>query len=225
MKTQIQQLTGAVILSVVAVFGFAGLSAQNFPQYADSILATVNKSESESKNRDDDGDGSVRISLCSAVPLGNLQNAFAVAPLAGIGFDYPIENGRGIVAELKVGPTVGRKPFVLDELEDSKTTFFINLSLYYSFIQCRLSSNLSLRPYFGAGLSILSTNQVEYYNEDDEAVRYSLIAFDLFGGAQLQYKRWGVFCEYHRTTLPMSSKISNDFGNAYLNIGIVFTTR
>jgi hypothetical protein len=74
--------------------------------------------------------------------------------------------------------------------------------------------------YAGCGILSLSTPIVERVNDDGSKIYYTIDAFDMFGGVQLKYRRIGCFLEYHHNTLNLSKRVSNDFGNSFLNLGL-----
>ncbi|MDR0824805.1 MAG: hypothetical protein LBN74_06890, partial [Prevotella sp.] len=57
-----------------------------------------------------------------------------------------------------------------------------------------------------------------YY--DDEDKWYSFETLDVFGGVNLRYKKVGLYMEYHYTPYSISGRVSEDFGNSAVNLGV-----
>jgi hypothetical protein len=96
-----------------------------------------------------------------------------------------------------------------------------DFSLRYRY-QHRLNKQLSCTPYFGAGVSFLQTDLLKGENREGEKTYHEITMPSFCGGVNFKYKKIGCFVEYHRTMFSLSSKVANNFGNSFLNIGVLY---
>lgn len=161
-------------------------------------------------------------SLGSIVPVGNLQNIFEAAPVIGLGVNIATRKEESFGLYLAVGPTIYNKSFYYGDFGETKATAFGVISFRYYFLKIHFGDYLSLSPFAGIGYSFVSTDLLDYIDDDNVKHYFGVGAFDYHAGVDLFYKRIGLFAEFHRNTLPASSKIANDFGNVYLNVGLKY---
>ena len=170
------------------------------------------------------------VSVGSGFSLGNLTNIYRFAPYLNFLIGLPIQQkGSAIYLGLTFSFPVNCQSFEFTDkgtAYKTKATSLIGLNLRYS-DRIILNKNLFLDPYLGIGYIGLSTNLVKDTYQDDEGnyqTDYqSADALDLFAGIRLSYKRLSYFIEYHQTTLSNSSKLPNNFGNTFLNMGFAYS--
>ncbi|MDR3308853.1 MAG: hypothetical protein LBS80_02750 [Tannerella sp.] len=162
------------------------------------------------------------ISLGSILPVGNLQNVFTAAPAIGMGIEIATRKEESFGLYLAAGPTTYNKSFSYGDFGDTHSTACGVLSLRYRFLKIHFGDNLSLSPFAGIGYAMLSTNLLDYIDDDDVKHYFHVYGFDYYAGLELFHKHLGLFAEYHRNTFPASSRVANNFGNVYLNIGLKY---
>ena len=166
----------------------------------------------------------IELHFGSVFPLGNLTQIFKYAPSANLFLCFPIKQKLSIDAGFMLSLPVKRHTFDYNykgQTYKTKTTPLIGASLRYSYWQ-PLDKDFSLVPYLGVGLFSMTTDMGKRIDKDNQKTSFAIESMDFYGGFQLNYRQLGYFIEYHRTTLPMSYKVSNDFGHSFLNTGFVY---
>ncbi|MDR2679225.1 MAG: hypothetical protein LBC47_00270 [Tannerella sp.] len=199
-------------------------SIPSLPEWADSeydIPEYEQYTEDEQENILS-GYSGVDVTLQSIIPLGSLQNIFAFAPAIGMRVCFPVKNYGIIGVGVSGGFPVGTNNFKYMDFDDTKIRMIGSMDLQYTVFRYRLSGKLSLQPYFGMGYTVLVTDKIREYDDDENAVYYDTGAFDCKVGTGIIYDKLGLFFEYHKELFSNSSAITQKFGSRYLNFGIVY---
>ena len=162
--------------------------------------------------------------LGSVLPLGNLNRVFLFAPSFDCYIGIPVKDKMSI--DLGILAAFPVKPRSFDfthrnEVFETKMTALVSVNLCYGYWH-KLNEALSCKTYAGIGFSQLTTDLLKEITNDNRKIYHNVSVFNLLGGVQLKYKRVGCFIEYRRSPFSGSSKVANNFGNSYLNLGFTY---
>ncbi|MDR0825148.1 MAG: hypothetical protein LBN74_08650 [Prevotella sp.] len=155
-------------------------------------------------------------------PIGNLRNAYEIAPSIGAYFGYPVKKTMAVDIGFQIAFPINRQLFDYSRsnwTEAAKANIVANVNARFRYQQ-EVAKNVYWTTYAGAGFISVQTNLDKEYYYDDEDKWYSFETLDVFGGVNLRYKKVGLYLEYHYTPYSISGRVSEDFGNSAVNLGV-----
>ena len=161
--------------------------------------------------------------LGTFVPLGNLRKAYIWVPSFDIFLGCPIKKDMAIDVSFSVGVPINKNPInvsVDGDLCSTDITAVVGIGVRHRY-QKQLDNNLFGSIYGGLGVSFLSTD-LEKETSKEKTEYHQIIAFDMYGGMNIRYKKIGYFFEYHHPFYEKSNLVRSDFGNQMLQSGFFF---
>lgn len=152
-------------------------------------------------------------------PLGKLRDVYKFAPSVELFMGLPIRSNMTIDLGLQFAFPSNRKEFdfyTYGYVYPVKTNLLGSINVRWRYEQ-PVAKNVYFTNYLGAGVGILQTNMKK---EEDDDIYHSVETFDIFGGAGLRYKWFGVFAEYHFLPYSIAGKMKQSQGNSMINTGI-----
>lgn len=168
------------------------------------------------------------LQLSSLMPLGDLREAYKVAPVLGVYLGFPVKKQMGIDAGIQLAIPV-YSDFEYDAAgvtEYAKAMFQCGVNLRWRY-QMKPSKDIYCFNYLGAGVAWFFID-IEWDPElvENHHIKFSdsviLASLDLFGGFNVRYKKLGLFAEYHYIPYGNKNKISYEFGSNSVNLGFSF---
>jgi hypothetical protein len=202
------------------------MAIPELPDWAYNPL-DVPKSETLSEKEKEDifGYGMyIDVSASALIPLGNLGKRYSFAPALNVFMGHRF--GRKSAVELGILVAVPVHPKQFDfyyggENFETKTSAIPLGSLRYRYTD-KIKEYWKYSLYGGVGFTSMTTNLEKGVNNEGDKTYHEVNSLDLHGGGKLKYKHIGCFLEYHYAPYTFSNKVTNTFGNSFLNIGFSY---